>query len=408
VAETPHPTTTTTGTVETPVPTAPRALAEQASGLLSRALEMGASDVHLDFWGESARFRYRVDGRIHATEEVNHAQARRLINQFKVAADLDVEATVEPLEGQFRWADDSGAARDVRVTIVPTSPAYEGLHLRLLTSPEEWHTIANLGLSGDDLKTIDRQLENPQGLVLVSGATGSGKTTTLYALARLEHLRQLVTVSIEDPAEFDLPWARQVEVDHDRGLTMESGLRTLLRMDPDVILVGEIRDAQSANIAARAAMTGRLVIATIHGRDGAGAVDMLHYLNVPYYVIGNALRVVIAQNLVPVLCRECAKKRRVEDYEKEWFEKAEMRVPSHLWEPGGCAKCGDRGFNGRTGVFGVVPIDRETGAWICQGRHQHELRERFACGATRPIFADGLDKAANGVTTMRHVLRLIE
>jgi len=378
---------------------------ELLSTVIQQAVTEGATDIHLDTWGEEAIVRYRVDGMLHAKHRLTASQARRLVNQVRVSAELDVEATVRPAEGQFRWSA-GGAARDVRVTLLPTAPRNEAAHLRLLTTPQDWRDAEHLGLSAGERSAIQSVLHETHGLALIAGPTGSGKTTTLYALTGLEDLVHRVAVSIEDPAEYDLPNVRQMEVNPRRGLTMQEGLRVLLRVDPDVLIVGEIRDPHSATVAAQAALTGRQVLATIHGRDAAAAIHAMHYFSVPYYILGGALRMVIAQNLVRRLCRQCARPRPVTGAELGLFQRVGVEPPGEVLEPQGCPGCSGYGYRGRTGVFEIAVLDDEFGLWLADGRQQHEIRKRLAESGVRSLAAAALQKVAEGETSMREVARL--
>jgi type II secretory ATPase GspE/PulE/Tfp pilus assembly ATPase PilB-like protein len=219
-------------------------------------------------------------------------------------------------------------------------------------------------------------------------------------------LRTTTTYSIEDPVEFRLPYAQQIEVDEAHGLTMHEGLRTILRMDPDLILVGEIRDRDSAIVASRAALSGRLVLATIHAQDAAGAVDALHYLGVPYHIIGSSLRLVIAQNLVRQLCGQCAQTRELDDKEKEMFAGFDAEAPQQLLHPGSCAECNWYGFKGRTGIYEVAPIDDETGALISGGVRRRELLDAFRNKGVRSMARDALEKVTQGTTAMEELVRV--
>lgn len=379
-------------------------LPQALNGLVDQAVKESATDIHIDAWGNQAALRFRVDGTIHERETLTYDQARKLVNQIKVAAGLDLPMMYEPLEGHFRWCSEQ-EYRDIRVTIVSTAPRHEAAHLRLLTPPEGWRDVRNLGLGGQELMLVERTLKTARGLVLISGPTGSGKTTTLYSLTGLTDLRSQIAASIEDPTEYDLPYVRQLEVKEKRGFTMEEGLQTILRLDPDIILVGEIRDAGSAKIAARAALSGRLVLATVHARDAAAAVEAMHYLSVPYYVLGGALRLVVAQDLIRKLCPKCARQRPLAATERPLFEQVGLTPPDSVFDAVGCPECFDYGYRGRTGVFQVAMIDDELGAWLSAGRRQQEIRERMFATGSRPLNADALEKAAKGVTSMDEVLR---
>ena len=377
---------------------------EPLFSVVGQAVDDGATDVHIDAAADQAALRFRVDGVIQAKERLSPAQARRLLNQIRVAARFPMEAAFVPLEGQFRWCNER-TARDVRVTVVPTFGRQESAHLRLLLPLEHWRETSQLGLRPRDLERIESVVRKPHGLALVAGPTGSGKTTTLYALAGLDNLRRKVCASIEDPVEFELPFVRQLEVNERRGLTMAEGLRTLLRTDADVLLIGEIRDAESARTAAQAALAGRLVLASIHGRDAAGAIQAMSYLCVPYPILGGALRLVVAQGLVRKLCRACRRLWRPDDAQQRLFQEAGYAWPETIYEPHGCAECGHSGYAGRTGVFEVGVVDEETGRWLTAGPHQHEVRARLLQQGMQPLTADALQKATDGVTSLVEIVR---
>jgi type II secretory ATPase GspE/PulE/Tfp pilus assembly ATPase PilB-like protein len=373
-------------------------------GVIAQAVNESATDIHIDTWEQQAALRFRVDGMVHNNEEpISYDEARRLINQIKVAAHMDLETVPIPQEGHFRWFTED-RCRDIRATVVAAAPVHEAAHLRLLMLPEEWHDVRNLGLGDREFEKIESILRNPRGLVLIAGPTGSGKTTTLYSLTGLTDLRGQVAASIEDPAEFDLPYVRQMEIKEHRGFTMEEGLKTILRIDADIVLVGEIRDAASATIAARAAMAGRLVLATIHARDAAMAIGAMRYLTVPNYVLGGALRLVIAQDMLRKVCPACARQRAPTSHERAVFENSQLEPPATVRDPAGCSQCFHRGYRGRTGVFQVAGIDEELGQWLAEGPPLDALRDRLALAGARPLATDALKKAARGITSMQEAM----
>lgn len=380
-------------------------LPEPLAGVLADAVEQGATDIHVDTWGDQAAVRFRVDGVIREREPMGPEPARRLLNQLKIAASLDFEATRRPQEGQFRWSDGQ-LVRDIRVTLIPEAPRNESAHLRVLTRPEDWRHMEHLGLLPTQLEAVRKVMRWPHGLVLIAGPTGSGKTTTLYALTDLEDLRGQVAASIEDPIEFDLPLVRQLEVDEKRGISMKDGLRTLLRMDADVLMIGEIRDGNSAIVAARAALAGRLVLATIHARDAAAAVAAMRYLGVPAYVLASSLRMVLAQNLVRKLCEHCAVTRPPSVAERHWYERAGLPVPETVHVETGCAHCGHMGFRGRTGVFQVGVLDPSHCEWLAGDPPEHEIRERLGREGMQPLSSEFLQRVAAGVTSSREAARV--
>jgi type II secretory ATPase GspE/PulE/Tfp pilus assembly ATPase PilB-like protein len=380
-------------------------LPEPLAGILADAVEQGATDIHVDTWGDRASLRFRVDGAIRQREPLELEQARRLLNQLKISASLEFEATRRPQEGQFRWSDGEHV-RDIRVTLIPEAPRNESAHLRVLMRPEDWRHMEHLGLLPEQLETVRKVMQWPHGLVLIAGPTGSGKTTTLYGLTDLEDLRGQVVVSIEDPIEFDLPFVRQLEVDEKRGITMQEGLRTLLRMDADVLMIGEIRDAESAVVSARAALAGRLVLATIHARDAAAAVAAMRYLGVPAYVLASSLRMVLSQNLVRKLCDHCAESRPLSAAERRWYEQAGLPVPETVRCEKGCPQCGQTGYCGRTGVFQIGVFDQSHSEWLAGDPPEHEIRERLGSEGMRPLRDEVLRRVADGTTSLREAVRV--
>jgi type II secretory ATPase GspE/PulE/Tfp pilus assembly ATPase PilB-like protein len=363
-----------------------------------------ATDVHLHCVDKGVRVLHRVDGTVHPKLLLPLAEGKRLLNQLKSAACLNITRSFAPLEGQINWTDED-KTWEIRVTLTPVRDR-ESAHLRLLSVPSGQWDISNLGFSRTDQERATSAVRSLSGLVLVTGPTGSGKTTSMYSLASLMDLRTTTAYSIEDPVEFRLPYAQQIEVDEKHDLTMHQGLRTILRMDPDLILIGEIRDRDSAIVAARAALSGRLVLATIHAHDAVGAVDALHYLGVPYHIIGSSLRMVIAQNLVRQLCGECAQPRELDETERELFAHSDLEVPSTLLHPGSCAECNWYGYKGRTGAFEVATVDDELGALISGGAHQRELADCLRAKGVRSMVQDALDKVARGITSMEELFRV--
>jgi type IV pilus assembly protein PilB len=363
-----------------------------------------ATDVHLHCVDDGVRVLHRVDGTVHPKVLLPLDEGRKLLNQIKSAAGMSVVRAFAPLEGQISWPDED-TTWEIRVTLTPVR-GRESAHMRFLSVPRNDWDIANLGFNSADRETVAATVRTLNGLVLLTGPTGSGKTTTMYSLASLMDLRTTTTYSIEDPVEFRLPYAQQIEVDEAHGLTMHEGLRTILRMDPDLILVGEIRDRDSAIVAARAALSGRLVLATIHAQDAAGAVDALHYLGVPYHIIGSSLRLVVAQNLVRELCGQCAQTRELDDKEKELFAGFGAEVPQQLLHPGSCAECNWYGFKGRTGIYEVAPIDDDTGALVSGGVRRRELLDALRNKGVRSMTRDALEKVAQGTTAMEELVRV--
>ncbi len=372
------------------------------SALLSDALKMNASDVHVDpVGGDAYRICFRVDGVIHPKAEVPTEEGRHLVNQIKVAAQFAPGRVFGPLENRIALGDGE-AAHEVRVTILPTTRR-EAAHLRILSPPAEILRPTELGLSEAALSVVRQTLKRPEGLILISGPTGAGKTMTLYSLASFLDLKSMIAASIEDPVEFDLRYVRQVQAGPEHELSMAVALKTVLRMDPDIIMIGEIRDAQSAIAAVRAGAAGRFVLATLHGADAALAVEACQYFSVPRHLLGSALRLVISQTLVRRVCRKCAEPRPPSDEERELFRAEGLDVPSGVPGLRGCETCHDLGYSGRTGIFQVVALDGEMASAVSRARATDVFRELIRDRKTPSLRQDALSKVAAGVTTVEEV-----
>ena len=380
-------------------------LPEQLVTLLNEAQRVRASDIHVDpVDDDRLRVCFRVDGAIHPHRELDRDAGRQLLNQIKIAAQFTPDRTFAPLESRLAWSP-KGERREARVTIAPTSRD-EAAHIRLLSPPENIIEPEALGLAQSSLARIREALQRAAGLILICGPTGAGKTMTLYSLAAFLSLEEMIAVSIEDPVENDLPYVRQVQVDAEHGLDMADGLRTLLRMDPDLIMIGEIRDPESALTAARAAASGRFVMATLHARDIATAVETMRFLTVPPHLLGNTLRLVIGQDLVRRVCAECAADCAPTDDEKALFEAESMDVPDRVPEANGCARCHGYGYRGRLGIFQVVAVDADMAATIAETGTANVIRREQRRQAISSLRRDGLEKVAAGLTTVREILNL--
>jgi general secretion pathway protein E len=294
----------------------------------------------------------------------------------------------------------------MRVTIAPIGDR-EAIHVRFLSSTRNLRDLAEIGMGPADLETVQKIIEASYGMILVTGGTGSGKTTTLYSLAHMLKERKQIVTSIEDPVEFRLPHVRQLEVKQKHGFSMYDGLRVILRMDPDVIMIGEIRDQQSATTAARAGLSGQLVMATMHARHPAMAINALSNMEVPRYVIGGALRLVIQQNLVLRVCPTCAREVELTAEVRELFEAHELPLPETVREAVGCPECRDYGHKGRIAVFELTPIDRALGQDIAAGLAARELSAQFREARCRSMIQDVLSKVADGVVTFDTAKRLL-
>ncbi len=387
----------------------PRSLPPALDKLFTHADHLGATDIHIDCWQAEGAVRLRVDGVILNHEELGRDAVRRLINQIKAAAEMHIDGSMTAQEGHLRW---HGPRRplDARVTIVPTAPHHESVHIRLLPPPSEALAAEHLGLRPAQLERIKHLLQHTDGLTLISGPTGAGKSTTLYALLSRDKVERKVAIAIEDPAEFDLPYVRQIEIDEDHGRGMSEALRLALRMDPDVLAVGEICDRDSSRIASHAALSGRTVFATIHGKDAAAAIEAMHFLGAPFYVLAGALRLVVAQDLVRVLCKHCKKARALTQVEQELFARhlPDEPAPAEVCEPVGCDHCHKLGYAGRIGVFQVADFEPGHAAWLSEEPDQNQIRRQFKDQGIHSLTAEALLRVIDGTTSLAECSHIIE
>lgn len=349
-----------------------------AHNILTAALEKGASDVHIEAQEKGYSVRFRQVGFMREHLKLNRRGGEMLVAVFKVFADLNTAEKQHLQDGRFRWTDPkSGHVLDVRIS---TSPALSGekVALRLLNRPAVMLRLDKIGMSPESCEAIRRNLRQPEGLVLVAGPTGSGKTSTSYALLQEVSGPSVNTVTIEDPVEYALPHATQIGINPKMGVTFESSLRTVLRQDPNVIFIGEMRDPESFKIGVRAAMSGHLVISTMHARDTVSAMTALRNLDLDRQVLSAAVRMLISQRLVRELCPSCRVWAAPDADARDFFTQyaGKQPLPARVAQPStaGCPHC-QQGFVGRTGVFEVLRIDGLARKWISDGDPEIRLRE---------------------------------
>ena len=381
-----------------------KTLPDPVHGFILKAFEDNATDIHIDSFENQTVIRHRVDGIIYEQQTLSEEQSRRLINEIKVTAGIGIEKSITPQEGHIEFWH-NGVRRYIRATVMPTGHV-ESAHLRIISEPYENWDINNLGFQKDDEQKVMKALESTSGLILISGQTGTGKTTTMYTLASMLDLKSSVGVSMEDPVEFNLPGLRQLQVDYEHGFSMSDGLKVLLRADPDVIVVAEIRDKASAITAAKAALAGRLVIATLHSKNAAHAVEAMRYLSVPNYILANVLHMVIGQRLLRTLCEHCAKVRKIKKQEKAVFKRNRIKPPKKIKTAVGCQHCGSKGYKGLTGAFETVQLTEEDENAILSEFSAHELEDYFYKKGMRSMLNDGLQKVIDGKTSFEEITRV--
>ncbi|MBS0204071.1 MAG: Flp pilus assembly complex ATPase component TadA [Planctomycetes bacterium] len=369
-----------------------------ALSLILRGIRARASDIHLDPAGADVLVRFRVDGRMRDYCKMDHAIGHGVVTQLKLMANLDIADPFHPKEGRLQMPDQLRGI-DVRITSVPAVSG-EAISLRLHNRDRLVRPLQELGLSADSLSTMERMLKHGEGIVLVTGPTGAGKTTTMYSMLRALDDGSRNIVSIEDPIEFVIPSFRQVAVDPRHGITMTSGLRTLLRLDPDVVFVSEIRDAEAADTAMRAASSGKYVFTSLHTRDVASTITALRDLHIDNRSLGGNLTGIISQRLVRRLCRECCRPDSPTSAEATLFANQGIVCPQEILRPVGCPRCHNSGYYDRVGVFEVVIPTLETIRAIEEGMPEDEVRRILRSQGTPSLEGDALEKVAQGMTSL--------
>jgi len=375
-----------------------------AEALVADAVRERATDIHLDPRDAGLCVRMRIDRVMHDAARLGPRQQGLLVNQFKTLAGIDPVAQFSADEARFSFTHQDREI-DLRLAIVPTLEG-EKVTLRLLDPMRIVSQIDQLGLSEEDLARIQQWFVGLGGIFMVVGPVGSGKTTTLYSLLHNLKLKQCSVSTLEDPVEYSVEGINQVEIDEDHGLSFASGVAGLARHDPDVILVGELRDAATAEAAYGAAALGRTILTTAHGRDAAGAVTSLRYHGLSDRDIATTLSVVISQRLVRKLCPHCRRETSPTDQQKRWCESAGLAVPDLIWEPGQCEQCRQSGYHGQTGVFEVWRLVEDDYHLLLEGATERDIRDSLASRGQRSFLADALEKVGSGTTTVAEVRRL--
>jgi type IV pilus assembly protein PilB len=368
--------------------------------LMREAVGRGASDIHVEPLPTELRVRYRVDGHLQVRRPQLRAEAAgALISRVKVLAGLDIAEKREPQDGGFAWRSSPDARPvDLRVATAPTRNG-ERATIRLLGLNTESLTLATLGLEEERLHAVREIIARPHGMILLSGPTGSGKSTTLYAALREINKPDTNIMTVEDPIEYSIAGVNQVQVDQVGKVSFANVLRSLLRHDPDVLMVGEIRDAETADLAMKAAMTGHLVLSTVHTNSACGAVTRLVDLGVQPFLVGSTLSAVIAQRLVRRLCVACKRPRAASD-----ADRAILGREAAVHDAVGCPACYGTGYRGRLALFELVLLDRELGGRVSRGIDESALTEEVRRRGTRTLRQDGVRRVLEGVTTLDEVL----
>jgi general secretion pathway protein E len=378
--------------------------------LVLRAIQLGASDIHLEPFEEQFRVRYRKDGILYEAESPPKGLQAAVLSRLKIMARLDIAERRLPQDGRFRLKV-KGHDIDFRVSTIPTLMG-ESMVIRILDREKVILDLNRLGFPSLELQQFDQLIHKPYGMILVTGPTGSGKTTTLYAALERINSPEKKIITIEDPVEYRLAGVTQMQVKPSIGLTFARGLRHIVRQDPDVVLVGEIRDRETAEIAIHAALTGHLVFSTLHTNDAAGAISRLLEMGIEDFLLASAILAILAQRLVRLICPEC-RTALPRDYEaEEWRlvgnERGAGQKPEQLFHGQGCPACAETGYQGRSGIYELLMVDDAVRPLILQRADANSLRQAAIDQGMKTLAGDGWDKVAQGLTTVEEVLRVTQ
>ncbi len=366
------------------------------------ARRQGASDIHIEPFAQWIRIRYRIDGILQEVDRIAKDLHSSIVTRIKIMANMDIAEKRLPQDGRILFQK-NGLDLDLRVSTLNSNYG-ETVVIRLLDKQKGLISLEDLGMEEDMLAEFRRLINLPYGMILVTGPTGSGKSTTLYAaLSEIDHnLRKVITV--EDPVEYQLVGINQVQVKPSVGLSFASALRAILRQAPDVILVGEIRDKETAQIAVQASLTGHLVLSTLHTNDASSAVTRLIDMGVPGYLVASCIAGVLAQRLVRRLCENCKQKAEPSVEEKGFLKSQSL---GQLYKPVGCDRCKMSGFSGRIGVFELISVNSQLRDSIARGDPADELRFIAEKNGMRSLREDGLLKVSKGITTVSEIMRVV-
>lgn len=372
-----------------------------AEMLLSDAVQARVSDIHLEPTHGGARIRFRIDGAMWDAEELPGEEARVVINQFKAMANLDPIVRFTPRDAHAACTLAVGKI-DVRIAIAPAVGG-ELVTVRLLDHQRLERNIRDLGLSDRNLRLLDEWLEETNGMFLSSGPTGSGKTTTIYALLHeLKHHDRCV-VTLEDPVEYHISGVSQIQVDQLHHLSFGEGIKAILRHDPDLLMMGEIRDRLSAHAGVDAALSGRVLLSTVHSRDAVGVVTALRNWGLHDHEIAESLSVVVSQRLVRKICAHCKHEAAPSEDELRWTERRRLPAPKRVWRAKGCAKCHNLGYSGRIGVFEFWRLDAEDYHALLSHTAEYRIRQMLESKGHSTLLKDAFDKALAGVTSLGEI-----
>jgi len=388
-------------------------IVEIVDNLISHATYLNASDIHIEAMQDDVMVRFRIDGILHEVISMPKQVHPAIVARIKLLAALKVDEHQKPQDGRFRFSFGQGVV-DVRVSIIPTLYG-EKIVMRLLASSQRPLSLNELGLSDEMEKIVRDNIKKTYGIILVTGPTGSGKTTTLYSILNILNRPEVNIVTIEDPIEYNIKYINQTQINPLAGITFASGLRSILRQDPNIIMVGEIRDEETAEISVQAALTGHIVLSSIHTNDAPSTIARLLDMHIQPFLISAVLNMAIAQRLVRKICIDCIESYTITLEEKQTLARQlkdvglpETLIPSTMYHGKGCKACNGIGYRGRMGIYEVFEVTDDARKIIASSDFSiTKLVELSRKKGTATMFEDGLQKVGLGMTTLEEVLRVI-
>ena len=378
---------------------------ELVNGILADSARRGASDIHFDPHDEYLITRIRVDGELMDYTQIPLTIAKNLVTRIKIISGMNITESRLPQDGAIK-ATIEDLDLDLRVSIIPTNKG-EKIVIRILDYTLSLAGLESLGFNQENYKKVLKMIEAPNGIILVTGATGSGKSTTVYSILQRLNKENTNIISVEDPIEMDIEGINQIQVNSEIGLDFATVLRSILRQDPNIIMIGEIRDTETAKIAVRASITGHLVLSTLHTNDSLNTIERLLDMDVERYLLASALTGIVSQKLARKLCPHCRKLRPTNDYEKNIIKKVTGKEINEIYTADGCEHC-KNGYSGRIAIHEVLLINQEIKDAISSNVRKEQLRHLVYNSDVISLLQDGVNKVLNGLTTLEELLKIIE